>query len=321
MSENLEDLLSSYCGIDFGTINITTEEKSFCLELSNEIVGLCRSLPEPVQIDAFFFLMKYLATPFGQPFNFFKNYYAPAWSIIYWLIQFASERNTLKPKDKQHSKLAHSMALFLHPFDDHLNDNELPATHLTLLLRSQAWMLMHKALNCLAARSKGKKAVVQRYIEDYYCSVTRPKRFLSLDGYCEFFRKQMATWFIVPTLITKNMAVGEDLSSAVQTAYGSFGISWRLLDDIQDIKADMIKGMHSAIYTILPEKIKYHWDKEAEDKDSRSVRIILEYILENGAIEKIKARICRELESAASIAEAHEITRWADQMRCLMRPL
>jgi hypothetical protein len=211
--------------------------------------------------------------------------------------------------------------LFLHPFDDHLNDNQLPATHLTLLLRSQAWMLMIKALNCLADRSEGKEAIVQRFIEDYYCSVTRPKRFLSLDGYCEFFRKQMATWFIVPALLTKKMAVGDEFSSAVQTAYGSFGIAWRLLDDIQDIKVDMIKGMHSAVYTILPEEIKCHWDRDTEDKDCRSMRIILEYILGNGAIENIKARICRELESAASIAQAHKITCWADQFRCLMRPL
>jgi hypothetical protein len=322
MEDKFEDLLSFYGEIDFGKVTMTDGEKLFCLELSNEIVALCRSLPQSAQTDAFLFLMRYLATPFGQPLNFFKNYYAPSWSIVYWLIHAVSAKKPLKQEEKQSVKTAHSMALFLHPFDDHLSDKQLPITHLNLLLRSQAWMLMHQALNCLTNEIEEKEEIVQRYIDDYYSSIACPKEFLSLDDYCEFFRKQMATWLIVPVLIVKKMGIEEGLSDAVQAAYGSFGIAWRLLDDIQDIKIDMIKNRRSAIYTVLSEDIRHLWDKNNGNKDGHSMRLILEYLYENNAIEKIRSRICRELDSAASLAAAHKkITYWADELRCLMRPL
>ena len=52
--------------------------------------------------------------------------------------------------DDHNAKVAHAMALFPHPLDDHLNDGQLATSHLTLLLRSQAWALMTNALKRLA---------------------------------------------------------------------------------------------------------------------------------------------------------------------------
>jgi hypothetical protein len=321
MLDELEEPVPFDRGLDFGAVGVTTGEKAFCLELSDEIVALCRSLPASAGADALLFLMKYLKTTFGRPLNFFENYYAPAWSTVYWLIQSASEGCRLTRADRRNAKTAHSMALFLHPLDDHLNDHQLPATHLNLLLRSQAWMLMHNALVRLADGIEESEAIVKRGIEDYYAGIIRPQKNLSLDGYCDCFRAQMATWLIVPGLIAKKMAVGENLRGAILAAYGSFGIAWRLLDDIQDIKVDMIRGRHSAVYTLLPDNIRHHWDKIADDKDRRTTTIILEYIFEHNAVERITARICSELESAASLAAAHGITHLSDQFRCLMRPL
>jgi geranylgeranyl pyrophosphate synthase len=134
----------------------------------------------------------------------------------------------------------------------------------------------------------------------------------------------MATGLIVPVLLAKKMTHDEEFTEVIQSVFGSFGIAWRLLDDVQDIKTDIKKGIHSSIYICLSEEVKKLWDKnsaEKADKNFASTRAILSYILENNVIEIIKERICRELESAASIADGYDMKGWADELRCLLRPL
>ena len=136
MSDKIEDLLSYCSKIDFGVVNLSSREKEFCNELNIEIFSLCKSMPDSTQTDALLFIMKYFKAFFDKDRNFLQYFYVPAWSIIYWLIQSCPEEKRLKQKDIKNAKTAHAMAMLLHPLDDHLNDNELPATHLTVLLRS-----------------------------------------------------------------------------------------------------------------------------------------------------------------------------------------
>lgn len=324
MEDKIEDLLSPCSEIDFGDVNLSGGEKEFCKELSNEIILLCKSLPESTQIDALLFFMRYARTSFGEELNFFKNYYVPAWSIIYWLIESSHDDKALEETDMKNAKTAHTMAMFLHSLDDHLDDNELPVTHLALLLRSQSWMIMNNALNSLADGVDGGHEIVQGLIDDYYSSIYGSEEIESLDRYCDLFRKQMATWLIVPVLMTKKMTTDEEFTGAIQTAYGSFGIAWRLLDDMKDIEIDMMKGSPSAIYVCLSEDMKNWWDKntgEKKEKNSGYAKVILNHILENSIIERIKERICSELESAASIADYYDMTGLADEFRSLLSPL
>jgi len=321
MKDKLEDLLSSCSEIDFGAVNLSDGEKEFCDELNNEILSLCKSLPESTQIDALLFFMRYFRIPFDHELNFFRYFYVPAWSIIYWLIHSGPCDKELEQKD---AKTAHSMAMFLHSVDDHLNDNELPVTHLALLLRSQSWMIMNIAFKSLADGVDGGGKIVQSFMNDYYSSICGSEKIESLDGYCDLFRKQMATWLIVPVLITKKMTTDEEFTVAIQTAYGSFGIAWRLLDDIKDIETDMMKCIHSAIYICLPEKIKKFWDKLTgvePNKNNHYVKIILDYIVEHSVIDRVRKRICSELESAVSVADHYNMTGLADEFRCLLGPL
>jgi hypothetical protein len=321
MENKIEDFLLSCSEIDFGTVSLSDEEKDFCKELNNEVISLCKSLPEPTQTQALFLLLRYFRIPFGQEFSFFMNYYAPAWSIIYWLIQACPERKGLKQKDINKAKTAHSMALLLHPFDDHLNDKELPATHLTLLLRSQLWMIMNNALSSLAGAVDGGPQIVEGFFDDYYSSITNLQEILSLDSYCDGFRKQMATGFIAPVLIMKKMSAHEEFTHAVQSAYASFGIAWRLLDDINDIKTDIMNGRQSAIYACLPEDVKYQWNKDTEDKSSGGPQIILEYVLKNSIIDKIKEKMSAELKLAAAAADNYNMKGLAAEFRSLLSPL
>ncbi|MDX1739415.1 MAG: hypothetical protein R3261_14345, partial [Alphaproteobacteria bacterium] len=208
--------------------------------------------------------------------------------------------------------------------DDHLKDKQIPVTHLALLLRSQAWMLMKDAIRSLAGGFDGDRKMVENFVDDYYASIRNTGGASSLKDYCTLFRKQMATWLIVPFILTKKMTLHEEFSNAVQAAYGSFGIAWRLLDDIQDMEIDMNNGVHSAIYVCLDEDIKGLWDKnfhEDRPKNSRERDIILQHIIENHIIDTVKEWLCRELASAASVFDEWNLNGLADEFRCMLKPL
>jgi len=324
MEAKNKDLVSNCSEIDFGDVNLSDEEKEFRSEINKEVISLCESLPKSTQTDALLLFMRYFQIAFGQEPSFFTNYYTPSWSIIYWLIQSCPEGKRLELKDIKTAKTAHSMALLLHPVDDHLNDNEWPqwpATHLALLLRSQLWMNMNNAVNNLAYGIDGGEEIVRGFLDDYYSSIRNSKEILSLDSYCDLFRKQMATGFIAPVLIMKKMAANEEFDHAIQTAYGSFGIAWRLLDDLNDIETDMKKGVHSSVYTFINDNIKNLWNKTIDEKNHDIHRKILDYVMSNGIIERIKKRICDELDSAALIADECNMTGLADEFRCLLKPI
>lgn len=314
--------LRSFCSaINFAEVDLLSEEEAFRRKFNDEIIALCRSLPESTQTDAILFLTQHLATPIGRELDFFKNYYAPAWSIVYWLIRTDSGDKRLGPQDIKSAVTAHAMALFLHPLDDHLHDGQLPATHLTMLIRSQAWMFMNTALNRLTSGCDGGEEIIRIFIDDYYASIGQTGELPDLDSYCDLFRKQMATWYIVPVLMASKMAADEKLTHAVQTAYGSFGIAWRLLDDLMDIETDMLNGHHSAVYICLPEPIQAQWDKYTLAKNNGHAEIIFDCIRKHRVADTITRRICCELETAASIFDGYYMNRLAHELRRLAKPL
>lgn len=321
VEDRIDNFLLSCSELDFGKVYLSDGELGFCRELNTEIIALCRSLPKSIQTDAFFWVMKYFRVSFEQEFSVFKKYYAPAWSIVFWLIRSFSEHHKLTKKDIDNAKSAHSMALLLHPLDDHICDGQLPATHLILLLRSQAWLVMKDSMNRLGKNLIDGKQIIQDLMDEYYIGINASEEVDSLNGYIERFRKQMATGFIVPVLLSKKIGGAEDFTDALVSMYGSFGIAWRLLDDINDIKTDMIKGSKSAIYTCLSETVKEYWKIAGVEKNSDCFRIILNFILENRIVEKIIKRIYIELESAAVAADEHGLAGLAHEFGYLAEPL
>ncbi len=320
MNDKLAKLLSYCSDIDFGSVSISNQEKEFCNELHDEAISLCKSLPASIQTGALFFLMRCFRIPFGEKFTIFMRYYVPAWSVIYWLMQSGSHDNKIKAEARKHAITAHSMALLLHPLDDHLNDGQIPISHMALLFRSQAWMIMNDALNQLADGIDGGHEIVQGFMNDYCSSITNPKEMPSLDHYCDSFRKQMATWLIVPCLLMKRIYNDDKFTEDMQSAYQSFGIAWRLLDDINDIESDLGIGVKSSVYTCLPDNMKNLSINESQKNNSNKNKI-LKYVLENGVIGQIRQRICNELESAVSIAKRYNMEDLSNQFTCLMKPL
>lgn len=324
MSKRITDLLSFCSRVDFGIVPLSREEESFRVELNREMLLFCEYLPKSMQTKSVLFFMKYLHASFDDNLNFVKYFYTPAWSILFWLHRSCPDNKKLGSKHMTNAKTGHIMAMFLHAFDDHLTDGQLSVTHMALLMRSQSWMIMNRAFERLAKGVERGPAIVRNYIDDYYSSIGTSEEMESLDSYCAFFTKQMATWLIVPVLMAKRIYSNKEFVRSVQSVYSSFGIAWRLLDDLQDIENDMMKGIHSSIYTCLPDEIRKAWDrvkKEKADGNGGGAGLVLNYVLASGIIDIIRERICSELESAASRADSCFMTGFADELRCLLRPL
>jgi hypothetical protein len=184
---------------------------------------------------------------------------------------------------------------------------------------------MNRAMDSLAATVDGGPQLASDLIDDYYASIGNSNQTPSLDSYCDLFRQQMATWQIAPAMLTRRLSEDEGFSAAIQRAYGSFGIAWRLLDDVQDIKADMKNGVPSGIYVCLSNEMRQYWKTgNLEEKGTESegrAESVCNYIMQNNIIEQIKARICQELTSAAVIADDCNLPGLANEFRGLFRPL
>jgi hypothetical protein len=325
MKDRIRDFLL-YCEtMEFGKGQLSERENNFSQRFSNAILSFCRSLPKSAQTDSILFLMKYGGINLGEKIDFFANYYSPTWSILYWLIHTHTlPTHRLKKEYITNAIKAHSMAMLLHSLDDHLIDNQVSVSPLTLLLRSQAWTIMHRAFSNLVEGVPAGEITVRSFIDDYYSSTQDSKGLKSLDSYCDLFRKQMGIGMIAPFLLSMKITGNSEFTKDLETAYGSFGIAWRLLDDIRDISRDIEKGTHSAVYLCLPKKMRTHWKKHnigSRDAAKDSFNAILNHLLENGLVDKIKERICTELETAASMVEGHHLIGLTKEFRCLAHPL
>ena len=305
--------------VRFGQVTLTEEAVVFRHAMNREMMKFYRSLPPSTHADAVVFCMQHFRTPFFPEFDYFRNYPSPAWSVLHWLEQHGAGRLQLAPEEDGLTRTAHAMALFLHPLDDHLNDGQLPATHLHLLLRSQAWLRMHAALERLVIHVPEGPALVRDFIDAYYASIGSPPAMPTLEGYGAHFRNQMATGLIVPVLMAK-MGSGDAFAAAIEIAYGAFGIAWRLLDDLQDMAADMASGSHSAIYFCLPAAIQKQWDQPSRRDDRARHDAILTAVKNGGIFETITVKIRKELKQAASAMDAVQMTGLAEELRCLARP-
>jgi hypothetical protein len=323
MKRLIRDFLNDCKTIDFGKVKLSKIESIFYRRFSNEIILLCRTLPASLQTDAMLFLMQYSGLNPGDKLDFFTGYYPPVWSILYWL-----NRNrfltVLKREDVSNAVTAQSMAMILHSLDDHLLDGQISLSHLTLLLRSQTWAVMNRAFSNLCEGVPAGEKTVRKFIDDYCASFKEHEDLKTLDSYCDLFRRKMAIGMVAPILLSMKMTGMSDFTRDMEIAYGSFGIAWRLLDDIMDIEADLKKRSHSAIYFCLPEKVRRLWNHNPNRNPADAAvtsNAIFNHILKHRLIDNIKKRITSELDAAASIAEARHMRGLAREFRCLAHPL
>jgi hypothetical protein len=325
MKDKYRNFLSSCEETDFGRIAFSAAEKAFYRRFNSEVISFCGSLPESVQSDSLFFLLEYSGTRWADGVDFFANFYGPSWSILYWLSRpCAFPANRYSKGDVACAVRAHAMALLLHSLDDHLIDGQVPVTPLSLLLRSQLWMIMNNAFRALADGVPGGAGIVGRFLEAYCWSLQPARKVKDIQTYCKRFKMQMAIGMVAPVLLTLKLTGNADFGRDMEAAYGSFGTSWRLLDDIRDLASDMDAGVHSSIYLCLPRKLRKEWDRVKVDPPKGGKKTgspIADFLMERGILETMKAEAYKELEAAASIAESRDLTGLADELRWLARPL
>ena len=305
--------------IRFGRVSLASPLEAFRQTMNREIIALLHSLPASMHTDAVVFFLEHLGTSFIPQFDYFRHYHAPAWTTLYWIAHH-DRYDRLTPQEYRWAQTAHAMALFLHPLDDHLNDGQLPPSHLNLLLRSQAWLRMQQALKPLADRVPDGDRLMRAFFDDYYASIATPPPVANLNGYCDHFRKQMATWLIVPVLMARRQTAKPDFAATLQSAYGSFGIAWRLLDDLQDIESDRCSDTPSAIYHTLPARLRSAWRRDGTAAAQSPVKEIDAYLATLKAQNTIRDRIARELAMAANSLAGLGLDGLAAELRALAQP-
>jgi hypothetical protein len=319
MEKNTEKLLLFCSQLAFGEVPISEEEKTFGQMLSDEILYLCKSLPDSTRTDAVLFFLEHYNVSFSEPINFLKYYYTPAWSVLYWINKSAPPEKKIGSGDLKNLITVHAMAMLLHVLDDHLTDAQIPVNHLSLLIRSQAWRLMLSAGETLYQQVEQGKQIFRTYLNDYYSGIRSQIVIKSLDQYCDLFKKQMGISLTAPVLLTKLVSDDHLLLDTVISAYTSFGVAWRLLDDIQDIKNDIIESIPSAVYFCLPDEDRKRVRENKKQK--RGHQIFFESILRNDILNIILNNICDELHTAATITEKHVNPGLAHEFQALVEPL
>lgn len=320
MTETNTDIYSLTNELSFGEIKLNNNEINFYKKLNQQIFALCENLPEKIQTDSMLFIMSYFRCQLGLSFEFFKNFYAPSWLIIYHITNLSNRYSNNNQQEIEKSITAQSMAMFLHSLDDHLHDKSIPVSHIVLLIRSQAWMKMNEAINFLTNNNPEYTTITKELINDYYSSIASVPDPETLDNYCNHFRKQMATWMIIPLINAKKITSDTEFIRNIKNSYESFGIAWRLLDDINDIFTDLAANTHSSVFISLPREGKKLWEQfhvlSPEDQKI-SIEKICDLLINNNIIENIVLRICTELTTAESCMNSLGLKRFADQYRSL----
>ena len=323
MSKSIQTFLAGCKALDFGSAASGAAQQDLYRMLNDEIIDLCRSLPKSIRMDATRFILGYAGLSPGDELDFFKKYYTPTWSILYWIKEASPDSGEL-PRDIYADIAAiHSMAMFLHSLDDHLNDGALPASHLLLLLRSQAWHKMMTAIQAADRYIDDGISVANRLIDTYYEALNETSQLHSLNEYCDQFLGQMSTGLIAPELLLRSSAVEHHLASDLVEAFRHFGLAWRLLDDINDIEEDLQNGCHSAVYHSLPENIQSSWNHSVEADNCTGDHggdTICTYIVENGIIAELIGRIIDQLETAAGLVANHGLKGFSEEFNLLLMP-
>ncbi|MBP7737512.1 MAG: class 1 isoprenoid biosynthesis enzyme [Spirochaetes bacterium] len=267
--------------------------------------------------------MKYAGIKLGEPLNFFSHFHRPVWSPLHWLTIREGE-GPLSKDCLDHAIRGHAMAMTLHSLDDHLVDGSIPVSHLSLLIRSEAWRRLNDAIDSLCTDLPGGIEMARGLIDDYYGGITEGETPRNIEGYCDLFRKQLATGLVMPLLVARKTGCDDRFMSGLRGATESFGIAWRLLDDIQDLEADMAGGARSAVYVCLDDKGRTLWDERGQGTgkgaEKRSERICA-MVNEGKIIETIAGRIVAEMDNAAALADGIGLRGLGDEYRALAGPV
>lgn len=219
----------------FGTPIVAEPVANLRAELNAIVLDTAASLPEPLRAEA-----EAIVRGYGGG-DFLSLFYVPMWSFLHWL-----------DVDRD-AKVAQAQALFLHLWDDHLCDGQLPLDLLRLQLRSAAWNRLERA-------TRGNR-IAREAIDAYLVANHESRDVHDLDSYCARSRRELALMTFVPRI-----AGGDVLGDIVD----AFAIAWRLIDDVEDAHADALAGKQTALAFATPAQLVERADVELAGAASRA---------------------------------------------------
>lgn len=212
---------------------------------NSRLVELCRRIPGRER-DAVFLLFDYTGEHPLRGLHLFETFYAPAYSVLLHLA--ARDGRRLDPAQSADRPWldALAFAMFLHPFDDHLCDGQIPLTPLTLQLRTAAWQEYERALHRIVNDKPELGATLETGLAEYFQAAGRSEAVADLEAYRARFLGQARTWSLVYELyglLHLNAAERTILRRLLE----AFAAAWRYLDDLSDEVEDRAAGSFTAL--------------------------------------------------------------------------
>lgn len=308
---------TEFTSIDFGRIEAAPEIEQLRHTLNALLLELIATLPKAQQPAAKSIIRGYA----GGRNDFYQLFYPPSWSFLHWAT--VSPHPSPTAEVRLAAQTAHALSLFIHLWDDHLCDRQLPIDLLRLQLRTLAWQRYSESSYRLVQGFNLPAEIVSQHMEQY---LTAPHGFVlaeSLEEYCEHFRQEIGIWTLVPKLLGHGLYSG-NANGALPAIFTGFAIAWRLVDDIQDIHLDVACGKQSAVCVAMDELTRQRWEDcrlasfDSGKLDAATWKELRLAVRQSGVIQRLIAKINDLLATAAQSATAHGwfgLARELDQSR------
>jgi hypothetical protein len=309
--------------INFAPIPLDSDQLIALDRLNHQLIPFCKSLPPALQTGAIFAIQQHFTGfQLGNLQRFFTKFYAPSWTLLGWMGRSEGDvptRQGLTAAELERAINLQGMAYFLHMLDDHLNDGQIPVSHLLLQLRTQAWMQFTQGAEALVSSPLAQDSLIYCWINRYFNGVHGNDPIDNLADYCERFRQQLSTTLVLPMIVADR--TGHD-SAAVQTAYEAFCIAWRLLDDLRDCQDDVLAGEPSGVYYLLTAELRQQWHNCQGVEPTATAWLQLAEALEvSGVLQQLVAQIVHWLALAQAAAQQANLPGYAQELQQLAIPL
>lgn len=244
--------LSPFVIYDFGAFAPDPDIVALADRLEAKLALAVGDLPPAMAQEAANELKMYA----GHRPRFIDLFYVPIRSFLHWI---PAARPGLDPDVLEKAQEAHALSLFLHLWDDHLSDAQLPPNLMRLQLRAVAWERYRAAVRALAAKVSGGDEIATRLIDGYLTACHQPPPATDQKSFCDRFVRQIGIWLVVPTLLG-HLAGGPKLAGDLCAVIEAFAVAWRMIDDVQDIDKDIVSGQQNAVWFELPAPGRQMWE-------------------------------------------------------------
>ncbi len=303
--------------INFGKVSLNADQTEALAIMNRQIVDLCRTMPAPLRDSGLLAIQQnFTGFQLTNLMNFFTKFYVPSWSLIYWMQQAQPH---LSEAELAQALRAQGLAYFLHMLDDHINDGQIPVSHLLLQLRTHTWVTFTSIAAQLAQPIAAGESIIQTTLDRYFSGIHHPPEVDNIEAYANLFRQQLSTTLVIPLIVAHRTGCA---IAPLQQAYEEFCIAWRLLDDLRDCVADTFAGQKSGIYYLLTPEYQRLWANcQGQDQTAESWQLLQAVLQQQGVLQNLMVHTIERLYQAQSAAEAAGLSGYAQEMTALALPL